>query len=231
MARARTIAIDGPAASGKSTIAQRVAKALGYLFLDTGVMYRAVTLAAQQAGIDFAAESEVTALARRLQIDVRPASMLDGRLCDVFLDGQDVTWAIRSGPVDAGVSQVAAYAGVRQAMTGLQREIGSRGDVVMVGRDIGTVVLPQADLKVYLDASAEVRARRRAAELAARGQPADLAGILAGLQERDRLDSTRQLAPLRPASDAVVLDTSSLTIEEVVRRVLQLVERNSEASR
>ena len=230
MARARTIAIDGPAASGKSTIAQRVANALGYLFLDTGVMYRAVTLAAQQAGIDLAAESEVAALARRLHIDVRPASKVDGRLCDVFLDGLDVTWAIRSGPVDAGVSQVAAYGGVRQAMTGLQRAIGSRGDVVMVGRDIGTVVLPEADLKVYLDASVEERARRRAAELAARGQPADLAGILSGLKERDRLDSTRQLAPLRPASDAVVLDTSALTIEDVVLRVLRLAERDSGTS-
>jgi cytidylate kinase len=170
----------------------------------------------------------VAALARRLQIDVRPASKVDGRLCDVFLDGQDVTWAIRSGPVDAGVSQVAAYGGVRQAMTGLQREIGARGDVVMVGRDIGTVVLPDADLKVYLDASVEERARRRAAELTARGQPVDPAEILAGLQERDRLDSTRRLAPLRPAADAVVLDTSSLTIEDVVRRVLQLADGASE---
>jgi cytidylate kinase len=220
--RARTIAIDGPAASGKSTVAQRLAAALGYLFLDTGVMYRAVTLAVQQAGMDPGAEDQVTELARRLRIDARPASKPDGRLCDVLLDGQDVTWAIRSGRVDADVSQVSRYAGVRQAMTGLQREIGGRGDVVMVGRDIGTVVLPDADLKVYLDASVEERAHRRAKELAARGQPADPAAILDALKERDRLDSTRALAPLKPARDAVVLDTTTSTIEQVVDRVLQL---------
>jgi cytidylate kinase len=124
--------------------------------------------------------------------------------------------------VDADVSEVSRYAGVRQAMTGLQREIGARGDVVMVGRDIGTVVLPDADLKVYLDASVEERARRRANELAARGQPADPATILDALRERDRLDSTRALAPLKPARDAVVLDTTTSTIEQVVERVLQL---------
>jgi cytidylate kinase len=231
MSRARTIAIDGPAASGKSTVAQRVAQALGYLFLDTGVMYRAVTLATQQAGVDPADEPRVTELAERLRIDVRPASKVDGRLCDVLLDSQDVTWAIRSGLVDGDVSQVSKYAGVRRAMTGLQRKIGARGDVVMVGRDIGTVVLPAADLKVYLDASVEERARRRAKELAARGQPADLATILAGLQERDRLDSTRELAPLQAAPDAVVVDTTALTVEEVVSRVLELAERRPEAGR
>jgi CMP/dCMP kinase len=231
MTRARTIAIDGPAASGKSTVAQRVAKALGYLFLDTGVMYRAVTLAAQRAGIDPTAESQVAQLATRLRIDARPASKPDGRVCDVFLDGQDVTWAIRSAQVDGDVSQVSKYAGVRRAMTGLQRQIGARGDVVMVGRDIGTVVLPEADLKVYLEASVEERARRRAAELAARGEPADLADILAGLKERDRLDSTRELAPLKPAQDSVVLDTTALTIEEVVDQVLELAEGRPESSR
>ncbi len=231
MTRARTIAIDGPAASGKSTVAQRVAKALEYLFLDTGVMYRAVTLAAQQAGIDPGAESQVAELAAHVHIDARPASKPDGRLCDVFLDGQDVTWAIRAGQVDADVSQVSKYAGVRRAMTGLQRQIGARGDVVMVGRDIGTVVLPEADLKVYLDASVEERARRRANELAARGQPADLAHILEGVRERDRLDSTRELAPLKAAHDAVVLDTTALTIEEVVEKVLHLAEGHAKLSR
>ncbi len=223
--RARTIAIDGPAASGKSTVAQRVADKLGYLFLDTGVMYRAVTLAAHQAGIDPAAESRVAELAARLRIDARPASKLDGRVCDVFLDGDDVTWAIRSAEVDSDVSLVSKYAGVRRAMTGLQRQIGARGDVVMVGRDIGTVVLPGADLKVYLDASVEERARRRATELAARGQPADFVDILESLKERDRLDSTRELAPLKPAHDSVVLDTTALSIEEAVDKVLELAGR------
>ncbi len=222
MGLARTIAIDGPAASGKSTVAQRVAEALGYLFLDTGVMYRAVTLAALRAGLDTADEARVAALTRDLRIDVRPASTKDGRLCDVLSAGEDVTWAIRSAEVDSAVSLVSTYRGVREAMTAVQRQIGARGDVVMAGRDIGTVVLPQADLKVYLDAGVEQRALRRARELEGRGQPADRASILRGLQDRDRLDSTRDLAPLKPAADAVIVDTTGSSIEQVVDRVLAL---------
>jgi cytidylate kinase len=217
------IAIDGPAASGKSTIGLRLANALGYLFFDTGVMYRAVTWLALQRGIDVREEAAVTALAEAAQIDVAPASKPDGRTCDVLMDGQDITWQTRSPEVDAHVSIVAAYRGVRSALTQQQRRIGQRGEVVMVGRDIGTVVLPDADLKIYLDASAEERARRRYEEIIARGGKADYAEILEKVLARDRIDSTRDVAPLRVAADAIVLDSDQLTADEVFERALALV--------
>src|SRR5512143_1797552 len=197
------IAIDGPAASGKSTLGRRLAEWLDYLFFDTGVMYRAVTWQALQRGVDVGDEAAVTALAERIQIDVRPASVADGRLCDVLVDGRDITWESRSGPVDANVSIVSAYRGVRLAMGEQQRHIGRRGRVVMVGRDIGTVILPEADLKIYLDASATERARRRFEELKARGVQAQLNDVLSMVLERDRIDSTRDVSPLRVAPDAV----------------------------
>src|SRR5262245_29639615 len=159
--RPSIIAIDGPAASGKSTLGLRLAEALGYLFFDTGLMYRAVTWLALQRGMNIREEASVTALAQGMQIDVRPASKSDGRASDVLVDGRDITWETRLPEVDANVSVVAAYRGVRRAMSEQQRRIGRRGRVVMVGRDIGTVVLPEADLKIYLDASTHERARRR----------------------------------------------------------------------
>ncbi len=214
-----TIAIDGPAASGKSTLGRRLADALGYLFFDTGVMYRAVTWAALQRGIPISDEAAVTALAESVQIDVRPASRQDGRPCDVLLDGVDVTWETRRPEVDANVSPVSAYAGVRRALTAQQRRIGLRGRVVMVGRDIGTVVLPEAELKIYLDASAEERARRRYLELIQRGEQADYEQVLAGVRRRDEIDSGRAVAPLRPAEDAIILDSDKLTADEVFARV------------
>ena len=155
------IAIDGPAASGKSTLGRRLADALGYLFFDTGVMYRAVTWLALQRGTDVNDESAIAALAENAQIDVLPASKPDGRACDVMVEGRDITWAVRQTDVDRNVSTVATYREVRRALTEQQRRIGLRGKVVMVGRDIGTVVLPEADLKIYLDASAAERANRR----------------------------------------------------------------------
>ena len=158
--RPTTIAIDGPAASGKSTLGAALAEHLGYLYLDTGVMYRAGTWAALDRGLDIAAEADVTGLAESIQIDVEPASLDDGRQYDVICDGVDVTWLIRSSRVEAVVSPVSAYPGVRSAMVAQQRRIGLKGQVVMVGRDIGTVVLPEAPLKIYLDASVEERARR-----------------------------------------------------------------------
>lgn len=218
-----TIAIDGPAASGKSTIAREVAARLNYLFFDTGVMYRAVTLAAIQRGVSPAQESAVTTLARGVSIDVRPPSRDDGRHCDVILEGKDVTWAIRTAEVEANVSQVSAYAGVRTAMTQRQREIGLRGRVVMVGRDIGTVVLPEADMKIYLDASVEARAERRYHENTGRGDEISYQDVLESMRERDRIDSTRKLAPLRPAADAVILDTTGLTVEQVLEKTLALL--------
>lgn len=231
MTEVSRIAIDGPAASGKSTLAQRLASHLRYLYLDTGVMYRAVTLAALRSGVPVGDETAVTELAGRVSIDVRPATVGDGRQYDVLLDGEDVTWAIRSPEVDAHVSQVSMYAGVREAMGRLQHEIGRRGHVVMVGRDIGTVILPDADLKIYLDASVEERARRRFLECRQRGQPQALEDILHGMRERDRLDSTRDLAPLKPATEALVVDTTDLTIEQMVARALEMVERAGSGAR
>lgn len=219
---ASIIAIDGPAASGKSSVAQRIATRLGYLYLDTGVMYRAATLAAISMKIHVEDEAKVTTLVSQIAIDVRPPTVEDGRAYSVFLNGEDVTWAIRSPEVDANVSQVSMYKGVRELMGRRQREIGLRGKVVMVGRDIGTVVLPEADLKIYLDASVEERARRRYEERIERGQEADYRQILEAMRERDRLDSTRELAPLKAAKDAIVIDTTQMTIDEVVKPILEL---------
>jgi CMP/dCMP kinase len=216
----KNIAIDGPAASGKSTLGEKLAERLGYLYFDTGVMYRAVTWAALQAFSDVEDEIKVTALANQVQIDVRSPSIADGRKSDVLLDGKDITWSIRSTAVDANVSQVSAYPGVRQAMTEQQRRIGLRGQVVMVGRDIGTVVLPDAALKIYLDASVEERARRRFMELEERGERVSFDDILAAMRLRDQIDSTRAVAPLRPAEDAVILSTDGIDIEEVLQRVI-----------
>jgi len=209
------IAIDGPAASGKSTLGRRLADALAYLFFDTGVMYRAVTWGALQRGIPIDDEAAVTRLAETVQIDVRPPSQNDGRACDVLLDGADVTWETRRPEVDANVSPVSAYRGVRQALASQQRRIGLRGRVVMVGRDIGTVVLPEADLKIYLDASAEERARRRYKEILGRGEQADYEQILEGVRRRDEIDSTRAVSPLRAAEDAVILDSDKLDADQV----------------
>jgi cytidylate kinase len=216
------IAIDGPAASGKSTLGRRLADELGYLFFDTGVMYRAITWLALQRGVDVNDEAAVTLLAETAQIDVAPPSQDDGRACDVLADGQDITWETRRHEVDANVSVVSAYAGVRKALSEQQRRIGRRGRVVMVGRDIGTVVLPEADLKVYLDATAEERARRRYDEVCARGENANYQEILDKVILRDHIDSTRAVAPLRPAEDAVILDSDKIDADEVFQRVKDL---------
>jgi CMP/dCMP kinase len=216
------IALDGPAASGKSTLGRKLADALGYLFFDTGIMYRAVTWIALHRDMDMRDEASITEVARNAQIDIRPSSKADGRPCDVVIGERDVTWEMRGGDVDANVSVVSAYAGVREALSARQRRIGQRGRVVMVGRDIGTVVLPEADLKIYLDASAEERARRRYDEIIARGDAADYDAILEKVIERDRIDSTRAVAPLRPAEDAVIINTDELDAEQVFACVLEL---------
>jgi CMP/dCMP kinase len=220
----KTIAIDGPAASGKSTLAEKLAETLGYLLFDTGVMYRAVTLAALETLDCVSDEKKVTELAEQVQIDVETPTQKDGRKYDVLLNGEDVTWQIRKAQVDANVSHVAAYPGVRKAMTAQQRRIGQRGKVVMVGRDIGTVVLPEADLKIYLDASVEERARRRFEEVQLRGESQTYQEILASMRRRDKIDSTRAVAPLRPASDAVIINSDGLNVEQVLEEVVKLLD-------
>ena len=222
--RPSTIAIDGPAASGKSTLGQRLAEALHYLFLDTGVMYRAVTWAVLQRGVDVSDEAAVTDVAEHTEIDVQDASVTDGRTSDVIVAGQDITRDTRRPEVEANVSAVSAYRGVRRAMSDKQRHIGQRGRIVMVGRDIGTEVLPNADLKVYLVASLEERARRRYAQEQSQGASTTYEETLRKVMERDRIDSTRDIAPLRAAGDAVILDSDKLTADEVFERVLRLCE-------
>lgn len=217
------IAIDGPAASGKTTLGLKIARRLGYLFFDTGVMYRAITWAALQKGLDIADEAGITRLAETAEIDLRPPSVPDGRTSDVLLDGEDITWQIRQREVEAYVSQVSAYPGVRQALGRQQRRIGLRGRVVMVGRDIGTVILPEAEVKIYLDASAEERARRRWLELKQRGQAADYEQILADMRRRDQIDSNRQVAPLRPAEDAIRLDSDHLNADQAFQTAIELI--------
>ncbi len=220
--RPSVIAIDGPAASGKSTLGRRLAEALGYLFLDTGVMYRAVTWAVLRHQVDVLDELAVAQVAHDCLIDVRPASQQDGRTSDVLVSGEDITWQARSPDVEANVSIVAAYRGVRLAMSEQQRRIGQHGRIVMVGRDIGTVVLPDADLKIYLDASVEQRARRRFEQEQAQGANPSYEETLEKVRERDRIDSTRDIAPLRAAADAVIIDSDKLTADQVFEQALQL---------
>jgi len=201
-----------------------LARRLDYLYFDTGLMYRAVTWAALARDIPIDDEAAVTALAERLRIDVIPPTVDDGRQCTVLADGVDVTWAVRTPEVDGNVSPVSAYPGVRRALVVQQRRVAAAGPVVMVGRDIGTVVLPDADLKLYLDATVEERARRRWREVRARGEASDYEAVLGSMRRRDGIDSHRAVAPLRVAEDAAVVDTTDLTIEEVVAAAEQLVE-------
>jgi CMP/dCMP kinase len=219
------IAIDGTSASGKTTLARRLAARLGYLNFDTGVMYRALTLASLRQGVPSDDAEGLASLARRVTIDVAPPTVADGRPCTVLMDGEDVTWAIRSPEVDTNVSPVSIHAGVRAALTEKQRRIGLRGGVVMAGRDIGTVVLPEADLKVFTNATLEERARRRMAELTLLGEAVEPEEVRRSLAERDRIDSERRVAPLRAAQDAIVIDTTHLSADEVFEQVMGLVQK------
>lgn len=221
--RPRTIAIDGPAGAGKSTIGALVAERLGYLFLDTGAMYRAVALAALERKIDPDDGVALTALARDLRINIGPPTVRDGRAYTVLLDGRDVTWDIRGGAIDRVVSQVARVPGVRDAMLGQQRALAQRGRVVMVGRDIGTVVLPDAERKIFLTASAAERARRREEELQSRGEQRPRQELLHEILRRDQLDSERAVAPLRAAEDAIVVETDGESVGQALDRVLSVI--------
>jgi cytidylate kinase len=220
-----TIAIDGPAASGKSTVGGIVAQRLHYVYFDTGVMYRAITWAALDRGIAITDQPAVTRLAEQLRIEVLTPTADDGRQYTILADGVDITWAIRGAEVNQQVSPVSAYPGVRAALTAQQRRIGAPGGVVMVGRDIGTVVLPEAQVKVYLDATVEERAQRRFREERAQGVASSLEQVLAILKKRDGIDSSRETAPLTVAADATVIDSTDMGIEEVVQAVLCLADR------
>lgn len=219
------VAIDGPVGAGKSTVAWAVAKRLGFRYVDTGAMYRSVAWAALEQGVDPHDEGRVTELAQslRIQFVADPAGQR------VRVDGIDVTETIRSPAVSDTASIVSAYPGVRTAMVAIQRTLGARGRIVMEGRDIGTVVFPDAEVKVYLEASLEERARRRYNELRRRGATVDLAAVRQAEEERDRRDQTRPHSPLQRAADAVVIDSTQMPPDEVVARIVDLVRRKRNA--
>ena len=222
------VAIDGPAGAGKSTIARKLASELGFLLVDTGAIYRTVALAARRAGVSWDVGPRVTALAEGLvadhALDVYPAP--NGSM-GVRLSGEDVSEAIRTPDMSLGASTVSAHQGVRNVLLAMQRKAGATGGVVLEGRDIGTVVFPDAEVKLFLTATPEVRARRRFDELTAKGQKVTFEETLADVQTRDAKDSGRAIAPLRQADDAVLFDSSDMTIEEVVSKMRALVEERS----
>jgi CMP/dCMP kinase len=212
------IAIDGPVGSGKSTLARRVAAMMGYIYIDTGAMYRAVALKAQRHGISFDAWNALTSLAGETRIDLRANDAHQ----QVFLDGEDVTGAIRTPEVAQAASKVAVIPGVRKVLVAEQRRAGERGGVVMEGRDIGSVVFPDAHIKIFLTASPEIRAERRWHEHQQKGDAIDLARTLDEIHERDRRDRERKTSPLVRAPDAVVVDSTAMEPEEVARLVVML---------
>lgn len=219
------IAIDGPVGSGKSTLARRVAALLGYIYIDTGAMYRSVALKALRHGVSLDAAGELTELAGTTRIDLRA---IDGTQ-QVFLDGQDVTAAIRTPEVAQAASKVAVVPGVRRVLVAEQRRAGDQGGVVMEGRDIGSVVFPDAQLKIFLTASPEIRAERRWREHQQKGDAIDLARTLEEIHERDRRDRERSTSPLVRAQDAVVVDSTAMEPEEVARLVVLLAKERTGA--
>jgi cytidylate kinase len=220
------VAIDGPAGAGKSTVARAVARRLGLAYLDTGAMYRGLTWLALQRGVDPADGPSLARLARDVPMAIEPTG--DGDR--VWVDGQDVTEAIRLPEVSRRVSEVSAHPGLREEMVAAQRALLSSGGWVSDGRDVGTVVCPGADLKVFLTASLEERARRRRVELAARGVEVDEPTVLEDVRRRDHLDTTRDTSPLRVAPGAIVIDSSEMRADDVVERVVRLVEGLQTAS-
>ncbi|MCK4852402.1 MAG: (d)CMP kinase [Candidatus Omnitrophica bacterium] len=220
---AGAIAIDGPAGSGKSTVSRLVAEKLGYVHIDTGAMYRALTLKVMKKGIDLTSEKETTALSADIDIEFLPSDE-KGAAARVIMDGEDVSEAIRSMEITGNVKYVARIAEVRKNLVDLQRKMaGDAGCAVMEGRDIGTVVLPHARHKIYLDASFEERITRRFAELRAKGSPVTLSEVEEDLKQRDHTDKTRKEGPLMKAGDAVLIDTTGLTIDQVVSSIIERV--------
>jgi cytidylate kinase len=230
--RPAIIAIDGPAAAGKSTIGYQLAQKINYLYFDTGIMYRAVTSTALERGLDLQDAVVIGALAQTIQIDITPTppEQMHERLVNVLVDQADVSSQLRTGEVDRNVSVVSAYLAVREALSQQQRRIAhhygsgaaERPGIVMVGRDIGTAILPDAPLKIYMEATIAERARRRYCELRARERKVSVSQILDELKQRDKLDSERAHSPLRPAADAVIIDTSELSTEEVIHEILAI---------
>jgi CMP/dCMP kinase len=218
------VAIDGPAGAGKSTVARRLASRLGFTLVDTGALYRAVALASRRAGVAWDDERGVVAVAQRVA-EARSLILLPDAEAGVrvLLDAEDVSDAIRAADMSMGASRVSAMAGVREALLELQRIAGGDGGVVLEGRDIGTVVFPDAEVKFFLTASPEVRARRRYEELLTRGQEADYAGTLAEVRARDEKDTTRVIAPLRQAADAILIDSSHRGADEIVEEMTKAV--------
>lgn len=223
--RRPVVAIDGPTAAGKSTVARAVACRFGFLYVDTGAMYRSVALAALRRGVDLRDPQALAILAQALSIEMEA----DGEGSRVLVDGEDVTSAIRSPEVSAASSVVSAVAGVREVLVARQRALGAAGGVVMEGRDIGTVVFPDADVKVFLEATLEARARRRWEELRARGVTLDFDEVRRNETERDRRDRTRDMSPLRPAADAVIVDTTGQGGLQVIEAVVRLVQERMRA--
>lgn len=216
MAKRLIIAIDGPSGAGKGTVARAVAARLGYRHVDTGAMYRAVAWKATHDGVELTDEGAVASVGERAHF------MLEGGRIEI--DGHDVRGAIRTPEMDKAAAAVARHPAVRRALVAVQRKLGEGGGVVMEGRDIGTVVFPDADVKIYLDASPEERARRRAADPAhTSSKISQLSDVATALAERDKSDSTRAVSPLAVAADAVVIDTTGIPIEDVIERVLSFV--------
>ena len=228
--RPPVICIDGPAASGKTTVAKALAGRLGFFYLDTGVLYRALTLVALEKGIAPSDGDALAQMARDLKIEVKPAPAGDLRQTIVIADGKDVSLAIRTPSVDAKVSEVSAHKAVRAALADVQRTVAERGSVVLAGRDMGTVIWPQAEVKLFLDATEDERARRRQRQAEEQGVHVDFSSVLADLRRRDQYDSTREVAPLRPAADAVIVDTTPLTVEQVVEKALEVARSKAGSS-
>jgi cytidylate kinase len=234
MAERLTIAIDGPAGSGKSTVARRAAALLGYLYLDSGAMYRAVAWKALEGGIALENEAQLEALARTTHIELKsPTAEQEtaGLKNRVFVDGREVTEEIRTGDVAQAASQLATVAGVREVLVAEQQRAGQGGGVVMEGRDIGTVVFPHAELKIFLEASPEVRAQRRWKEHQEKGEHLALLEVLQEVRERDKRDRERKVSPLVRAKDAVLVDNTALGIEETARLIVYLAKEREAASR
>lgn len=222
-----SIAIDGPSGAGKSSLAKALAKDLGYVYVDTGAMYRSIGLYAVRAGADPHDADAVAALLPGIKLDIR---LLDGTQ-HVYLNGEDVSTAIRAENIGMAASAVAAHPAVRTFLLDTQRGLAESQNILMDGRDIGTVILPDAPVKIFLTASAESRAERRYKELAEKGQQVTMESVLHDINERDRQDMNRAIAPLRQAEDAVLLDTSALTLEESIASVLRIIREKTEENK